>query len=37
MRSQPAPAEARLIDLYQVHEWDGMTPLEETMERWTRC
>jgi len=20
------------IDLYQVHEWDGMTPLEETLE-----
>ena len=20
------------IDLYQVHEWDGMTPIEETME-----
>lgn len=20
------------IDLYQVHEWDGMTPVEETME-----
>jgi aryl-alcohol dehydrogenase-like predicted oxidoreductase len=20
------------IDLYQVHEWDGLTPLEETME-----
>ena len=20
------------IDLYQVHQWDGMTPLEETME-----
>ena len=21
-----------VIDLYQVHEWDGLTPLEETME-----
>lgn len=21
-----------VIDLYQVHEWDGMTPIEETME-----
>ncbi|MEA3534532.1 aldo/keto reductase [Rhizobium sp. CC-YZS058] len=21
-----------VIDLYQVHEWDGVTPLEETME-----
>jgi aryl-alcohol dehydrogenase-like predicted oxidoreductase len=21
-----------VIDLYQVHEWDGMTPLEETVE-----
>ena len=21
------------IDLYQVHEWDGLTPLEETLER----
>ncbi|MGO8658111.1 aldo/keto reductase, partial [Rhizobium ruizarguesonis] len=21
-----------VIDLYQVHEWDGQTPLEETME-----
>ena len=21
-----------MIDLYQVHEWDGQTPLEETME-----
>lgn len=21
-----------VIDLYQVHEWDGMTPVEETME-----
>ena len=21
-----------VIDLYQVHQWDGMTPLEETME-----
>ncbi len=21
-----------VIDLYQVHEWDGMTPLEETLE-----
>ena len=20
------------IDLYQLHEWDGLTPLEETME-----
>jgi aryl-alcohol dehydrogenase-like predicted oxidoreductase len=20
------------IDLYQVHEWDGLTPLEETLE-----
>src|SRR5215212_2245815 len=20
------------IDLYQVHEWDGVTPLEETLE-----
>lgn len=23
------------IDLYQVHEWDGMTPLEETLEALT--
>jgi len=21
-----------VIDLYQIHEWDGLTPLEETME-----
>jgi aryl-alcohol dehydrogenase-like predicted oxidoreductase len=21
-----------VIDLYQVHQWDGLTPLEETME-----
>ncbi len=21
-----------VIDLYQVHEWDGLTPLEETLE-----
>ena len=21
-----------VIDLYQVHEWDGQTPLEETMD-----
>src|SRR5690606_40339994 len=21
-----------VIDLYQVHEWDGQTPIEETME-----
>ena len=21
------------IDLYQVHEWDGLTPLEETLQR----
>lgn len=21
-----------VIDLYQVHEWDGLTPVEETME-----
>ena len=21
------------IDLYQVHEWDGQTPLEETLQR----
>src|ERR687898_968822 len=20
------------VDLYQVHEWDGLTPLEETLE-----
>ena len=20
------------IDLYQLHEWDGLTPIEETME-----
>jgi aryl-alcohol dehydrogenase-like predicted oxidoreductase len=31
------------IDLYQVHEWDGQTPLEETLQalddlvRWARC
>jgi aryl-alcohol dehydrogenase-like predicted oxidoreductase len=24
------------IDLYQVHQWDGMTPLEETMEALDR-
>ena len=24
------------IDLYQVHEWDGQTPLEETLPRSTR-
>ncbi len=24
------------IDLYQVHEWDGITPLEETLERARR-
>jgi len=24
------------IDLYQVHEWDGMTPVEETMEAMDR-
>jgi aryl-alcohol dehydrogenase-like predicted oxidoreductase len=24
-----------VIDLYQVHQWDGLTPLEETMERST--
>jgi aryl-alcohol dehydrogenase-like predicted oxidoreductase len=23
------------IDLYQVHEWDGLTPLEETLEAST--
>ncbi|MGA2045176.1 MAG: aldo/keto reductase [Roseiarcus sp.] len=23
---------ADVIDLYQVHQWDGLTPLEETME-----
>ena len=23
------------IDLYQVHEWDGHTPLEETLGAWT--
>ena len=22
-----------VIDLYQLHQWDGLTPLEETMER----
>ena len=21
-----------MIDLYQVHEWDGLTPVEETLE-----
>ena len=25
-----------VIDLYQVHEWDGLTPLEETMEALDR-
>ena len=25
-----------VIDLYQVHEWDGQTPLEETMEALDR-
>ncbi|GAA3366934.1 aldo/keto reductase [Saccharopolyspora gregorii] len=29
---QPAPARHRHIDLYHVHEWDGQTPLEETLE-----
>jgi aryl-alcohol dehydrogenase-like predicted oxidoreductase len=23
------------IDLYQVHEWDGVTPLERRWRRWT--
>ncbi len=27
---------ADAIDLYQVHEWDGQTPLEETSRRSTR-
>jgi aryl-alcohol dehydrogenase-like predicted oxidoreductase len=25
-------AGVNLIDLYQVHEWDGQTPLEETLQ-----
>src|ERR1700710_456326 len=25
-----------VIDLYQVHEWDGLTPLEETLEALDR-
>lgn len=25
-----------VIDLYQVHEWDGLTPLDETMEALDR-
>ena len=32
VRGQPAAAGTDHIDLYQVHEWDGVTPLEETLE-----
>ena len=35
LRGQPAPAATDYIDLYQVHEWDGQTPLEETLEALT--
>ena len=31
-RGEPRAAGDRDIDLYQVHEWDGQTPLEETIE-----
>ena len=32
MRAQPEAAQTDWIDLYQVHQWDGETPVEETME-----
>ncbi len=25
-----------VIDILYLHEWDGMTPLDETLGRWTR-
>ena len=32
MRGEPRRLRTDVIDLYQLHQWDGLTPLEETME-----